>query len=178
MRIGTAISSAFKNTVLTVTARVLGKLTKTCNLATPFGMQTKPVGNWQCIYADTLNADNNPTIVGFINQNYSTQLQDGEVRLFAIDPADGTTEKSSVWLRNDGTVLIGKNRDPSLYTNFFVLYNELKEKLDALEAKLPHVHADPASGFTGGTLDPISHSPITYDIDFSNIRANHTKTDG
>ena len=158
---------------MTVTAMVLGKLVKTCNLATPFGEQSKPVGKWQCVYSDTLNADNKPTIIGFINQNYLPELQDGEKRFFAIDPADGITEKSNIHLRNDGTVLVGKNRDPSLYTNYFVLYNELKADLDDLKlAYNTHIHG-------GGTISGSTGVPSTLlSIDFSNIRAIHTKTDG
>lgn len=146
----------------------------------PYGSDSRPTQNTAVAYSTT-QIDGGEIIIGCLNKNRKAEI--GEHRLFCTDK-DGAY-KFSLWLRADGTILIGDSDEPGDYTNFSVSYNELKSDLDALKQSYnllvsafnTHMHA------TAGTGPPSPPTPIPGSIpvdpnstDFSNIKNEKIKT--
>lgn len=95
----------------------------------PYGEDSNPVKNSVGIYAPT-ELDGKEVCLGIMNKNAKSEL--GERRIFATD--ENGNFMFNMWLRADGTVLIGSSEVPAEYTNFAVKFNELKNGFDALKA--------------------------------------------
>jgi len=95
----------------------------------PYGEDSNPVKNSMGIYSPT-ELDGKEVCLGIMNKNAKAEL--GERRLYCTD-ANGDF-KFNIWLRADGTVLIGDSEIPANYTNFAVKYNELKIEYDKTKA--------------------------------------------
>jgi hypothetical protein len=146
----------------------------------PYGTDARCVKDTTVLYTTT-ERDGDEAIFGCLNKNRKSE--EGEHRLFCTD-ANGNF-KFNLWLRSDGTLLQGTSDIPSEYTNYAVMYNELKADLDAFKqshnslvnAFNSHMHA------TAGTGSPSPPTPIPTIIpvqpnttDFSNIKNEKIKT--
>lgn len=105
---------------------VMGKSdVRTAVEAGPYGTDSNPVKDMIALYGQS-ETTGKQYIIGYLNKN--RLAAGGEHRIFATD-ANGAF-KFNVWLRADGTILIGDSDDPTSYTNFVVKYNELKTEYD------------------------------------------------
>lgn len=142
----------------------------------PYGTDSNPIKDMQAIYATT-EMDGAEVVIGYLNK--SRLAEAGEHRIYATNATD--THKFSLWLRADGTALFGDSEIPADYTNFFVMFNELKTEFNELKGKYndlatkfnAHTHIySPGGGAPVPTAAPVSAaSQSTANID----NAKHTK---
>lgn len=147
----------------------------------PYGTDANPINKTAVIYMPTdFNGDE--CFIGCLNKNQKAEV--GEHRIFCTDK-DGAF-KFNIWLRSDGTYLMGTSDDPADYTNFATKYNESKTELDALKSTVndlvgkwntfagAYVPGGPALVGTPPTLAgqnvPVNNS------NFANIKNENIKT--
>lgn len=97
----------------------------------PYGEDSNPVKDSVGIYSHT-ELDGKEVCLGIMNKNAKAAL--GERRMYCTD--ENGNFMFNVWMRADGTVLIGSSEAPSDYTNFAVKYNELKLEYDKTKTYL------------------------------------------
>lgn len=103
--------------------------TRTAKQYGPYGFESNPIKGMIAIYSRT-ELDGSEAIIGYLNKNCTTGL--GESRVFSTD--ENGAFKFGIWLKSDGTALIGTSETPGSYTNFAVKYNELKQENDKLKS--------------------------------------------
>ena len=134
------------------------------NEVAPYGYDASPVNDIYAVYSNT-NTIGVPIIIGYFNKQQKAQT--GESRIFATDSTG--VFKYNVWLRADGTVLIGDSDEPSDYTNFLVKFNELKTGFDTLRTEVNsmvtvfNAHVHPASVPVLITATPQTSATATID---------------
>lgn len=137
--------------------------------ASNWGVDSCPISNTNAVYVST--ASNGVSfVVGYINTHQ--KAAEGETRFYSTNSSG--TFKFNVWLRADGTVLIGDSDTPASYTNFLTKFNELKTGFDQLKSDFnSHTHM-----YTPGALPPTPSAaptvPSTASIDSS--KATKIKT--
>lgn len=110
--------------------------TRTAKQYDPPGIDSNPIKDMVCIYGLT-ELDGSEVIIGYLNKNQLAAS--GEFRTFSTD--ENGTVKFNVWLKSDGTVLMGTSVTPAAYTNFAVKFNELKIEFNEFKAKFnAHTH--------------------------------------
>jgi hypothetical protein len=102
--------------------------TRTAKLYGPYGFESNPIKGVVILYSRT-EVDGKEAFVACLNKNCVTES--GESRIFSTD-TNGTL-KYNIWLKADGTVLMGTSNNPDAYTNFAVKFNELKTEFNALK---------------------------------------------
>lgn len=128
------------------------KSTYTAEEYAPHGTDARPPKNTTALFSTT-EAQGDEAMVGFLIVGRKAEI--GEHRIFSTDA--NRNFKFNVWLRADGTCLIGDSDNPSEYTEFATLANELKTKLEEIKTSInnnatiynAHTHLDPVSGSTG-----------------------------
>ncbi len=151
---------------LVVTA-IASKATFTAEDCGPFGLDACPIPGVLALYNDT-EKDGDEFFVGYLN--IDRKAESGEVRFYAKD-ANGNVV-FNIWLRADGTVLIGDADDPTAYTNFATKYNELKTGFDQLKADFnalvsifnSHVHGGVTTGAGASAVSPTPGTASTASI--------------
>lgn len=120
---GTAIASGIRR----VKTLVFGKsYTRNPTEIAPYGYDAAPIDGINSLYCDT--TVNGVTVtVGYVNTQQKATT--GESRIFATDSAGAF--KFNVWLKSDGTVLIGDSDVPSAYTNNLIKWTEFNSVLQA-----------------------------------------------
>jgi len=103
--------------------------TRTARQYGPYGIDSNPIKNRVALFTHT-QLDGADAILGVAN--FDNQADPGETRLFATDEAG--TFKFNIWMKADGTVLIGDNKVPASFTNFAVKYNESNAEIGKLKA--------------------------------------------
>jgi hypothetical protein len=115
-----------------------------------------------------------PIVIGYFNTQQKAAT--GESRIFATDSTGAF--KYNVWLKSDGTVLIGESDNPASYNNFLVKFNELKTGFDTLRTEVNsmvtvfNAHVHPSSVAISPTVT--SQTPATATINSS--KATKIKT--
>lgn len=94
-----------------------------------FGSDSRPPEGMTAIYIKS-QRDGDECIIGYLHKDRLAAV--GEHRIFATD-ADNVF-KFNIWLKSDGTGLIGDSDNPADYTNFAVKFNELKTEFNALKS--------------------------------------------
>jgi len=120
-KLGRRVLTMFNGNVNTVTAIPYG----------PYGEDSNPIENSIGAYSDT-ELNGKEICVGIMNKNAKAEL--GERRLYCTD--DSGNFKFNIWLRSDGTVLIGDSEIPSEFINYAVKYNEALTELNKMESTL------------------------------------------
>ena len=92
----------------------------------PWGYDGNPISNVNGVYCNTTTVGS-PVVIGYINNKQKAET--GESRIFATDNSGAF--KYNVWLRNDGTVLIGDSDNPSAYTNNLIKWTEFNSVIQA-----------------------------------------------
>lgn len=142
--------------------------TKEAKEAGPFGMDSNPTNGKVALFQRS-EVYGKYYVIGYLNTQQKSEV--GETRLFATD-ADGNF-KFNLWLRADGTVLIGDSDAPSEYANFATKFNELKTGFDALKADHntlvslynAHVHSGVTTGAGSSGPTPSQGTSSTASID-------------
>jgi len=161
LRVDSSILNKLKQRVM----KLLGaKAIYTAEDYAPHGTDSVAPKGTTAIYIKT-EADGDECVIGYLIKNRVAEV--GEHRLFSTD-ANGLF-KFNVWLRADGTVLMGDSENPATYANFAVKYNELATEFNELKTKFnalvssynSHVHpyvngTTPAA--TGTTATPATAS--------------------
>ena len=125
---GTALSNAKRK----IKAVLFGKDdVREASESMPWGYDGNPINGVNGVYCNTTTVGS-PVIVGYINNKQKAET--GESRIFATNSSG--TFKYNVWLRSDGTVLIGDSDTPASYTNFLTKFNELKTGFDLLRTEV------------------------------------------
>jgi hypothetical protein len=93
--------------------------------AAPFGIDSNPLKDMIALYAPTTEKGKT-VIIGYLR---ASQLKAaiGETRLYSTD--GNGTEKTFLWLKNDGTIEVGGS------TDFMVRYSKLEEAFNDLKDK-------------------------------------------
>jgi hypothetical protein len=122
---------------------------RTADPVAPYGIDSNPVNGMSAIYAPTADIEQ-AVIIGYINT--SVLADKGELRLYATD-ADQTV-KNYIWLKNDGTILIGGDADHMVrYSKLETAFNQLRTDHNTLVSKFNnHVHT--TAGGTGTPSGP------------------------
>lgn len=125
------ITDTFFNDLKQLVAKAIGgfRNTYTTEVYSEWGDDSRPIKEATAIRLLT-EADGDEAIVGYLLKNRKAEI--GEKRLYCTD--ENGVIKFVVWLRNDGTVLIGDSDVPSQYTNFGVKYNELLAEYNKTKA--------------------------------------------
>lgn len=111
-----------------VVTSVSSRNTLTAEEYGPYGNDSRPSKDTTAIYATTIR-DGDECIIGYLNNNRKSEI--GEHRLFCTDEAGNF--KFNVWLRADGTLLMGDSDIPAEYVNYAVMFNELKIEFDKFQ---------------------------------------------
>lgn len=116
------ITDTFFNNLKQLVAKGVGgfRTTYTTEVYSEWGDDSRPVKDTTALRVLT-EADGDEAIIGYLLKNRKAEI--GEKRLYCTD--ENAEVKFIVWLRKDGTVLIGDSDIPAQYTNFAVKYNEL-----------------------------------------------------
>lgn len=147
----------------------IAKDTRTAIESAPFGIDGNPIKGTRMIWART-EVDGAETILGVWNVNRVADT--GEARIFSMD-ADQNT-KFNFWCRAAGEGLIGDSDDPGDYTNYAVLFNELKTEFNKLKTDYnnlvttfnAHTHILTLSAGTGTAAPSVTQgSSNTSNID-------------
>lgn len=128
----------------------------------PFGDDSVPIEDKDLIalYAKT-GQKGKAVVIGYINRN--CVAGPGEKRLFSTDKSG--SEKTYLYLKNDGTIEVNGNSDN------FVTYKEFKAKIDQLKTLLnQHTH-------TGNLGAPTSPPVSPFQVDFSGTKSENVKTE-
>lgn len=144
----------------------------------PFGSDSNPPTGSTAIYART-EMDGKEVCIGVMSKEFLAES--GEHRIFSTDK--DVAFKFNIWLRADGTALLGDSNVPADYTNFAVKYNELKADMDEIKATMnsnaavfnAHTHILALSVGTG-TAAPSVTQEQNNNTDFSNIKNDKIKT--
>lgn len=123
------ISSSYNSLKQSVIKLSGAKNTYTAEEYGPFGADSRPPKGWAALYSVT-GADGDDAVLGYLNKDRLSEV--GEMRIFATD-ADGNF-KFNVWLRADGTVLIGGSSVPADYINYGVKFNQLETEFNKLKS--------------------------------------------
>lgn len=121
-------------------------MTRTGKQYGPPGFDGNPIEGMVALYTRT-EVDGAEVFIGWLNRDCLSEP--GEARVFSTD-ADGNF-KFTMWLRADGTVLIGDSKIPAAYVNFAVKYNELKTEYDKTKLYLTTLRT--ATGAIATALD-------------------------
>lgn len=147
----------------------------------PHGIDSRPIPGARGLYTTT-STIGKTYMLGYVNADRKAAV--GETRLYATD-ANGEV-KFNLWLRADGTVLMGDSELPAAYTNFAVKYNETKQEGDKMKATIndlvgkwnafaaAYVPGSPVTTGTPPTLAGQNVQPNTSD--FSLIKNDKIKT--
>ncbi len=134
-----------------------------------YGVDSNPVKNSIGAY-ETSEMDGKEACLGIMNTNAKAEL--GEHRLFCTD-AQGVF-KFNVWLRADGTALIGDSEVPAAYINWFVKYTELDTALQAMVVKVNTENAKIAAAI--GAIIPGLYTPVAVTVNIANAKNTKVKT--
>lgn len=121
----TEINKKFQLIIKSISAR----RTYTAPEYGPYGNDSRAIQNTSVAYSTT-QIDGAEIIIGCLKKNCKAEV--GEHRLFCTD-ADGNF-KFNIWLRADGTLLVGDSEIPADFINFGVKYNEAKTEIDKLKS--------------------------------------------
>jgi hypothetical protein len=120
-------------------------------------------------------------MIGVLNKDRKAEV--GELRIYCTD--ENGAFKFNIWLRADGTFLIGDSDTPEDYTNFAVKYNEAKQELDKVKTTLNELIQKwnafcasyvPGSPSTTGSPPTLSTSTVSANSsDFSLLKNAKTK---
>lgn len=164
------IASTAYNSLNQLVVKVRGaKAAYTAEQYAPFGTDARPPKDMTAIYGRT-EADGDDFVIAYLHKDLVAEI--GEHRIFSTD-AD-LAHKFSVWLRADGTLLMGTSKVPGDYTNFAVKFNELKEEFDKLKADHndlvskynSHTHVTTCgAGLGSAAATTTQDSPNTSNID-------------
>ncbi len=141
--------------------------------ANPFGFDSNPIANIRAAFSKT-DDKSVKVIVGYVNTDQRANV--GESRIFSTD--DSGELKFYVWLKNDGTLLLGGDAgNLARYQELETAFNQLKsDHNDLVNAFNTHMHATAATGPpvipTPGSGIPAS--PSTADI--TGAKINEIKT--
>lgn len=134
----------------------------------PYGLDSNPIKGMTAIYGRT-DKSGDDVIIGYLNQN---QLADvGEFRAYSTDSNGGL--KTSIWLKNDGTIEVGGNsnhlaRFEKLKEGFDKLVDDFNDHLTAFNSHMhPTAGTGPPSPPTPGAGIPAT--PSTASIDDAKI---------
>lgn len=143
---GSAIASGIRR----VKTLVFGKsYTRNPTEIAPYGYDASPIDGINSLYCDT--TVNGVTVtVGYVNTQQKAAT--GESRIFATDSAG--TFKFNVWLKSDGTVLIGDSDVPSAYTNNLIKWTEFNSVLQAYLTAQNAAITTAISGLGGAYVTP------------------------
>lgn len=136
--------------------------TRTAKQYGSYGLDSNPVKGIVALYGKT-ELDGAECILGYLNKNMLSDV--GEFRIFSTD-ADGGF-KFNLWLRADGTVLIGDSDAPADYINFLVNFNELKTEFDALKQSVNdliskfNTHTHPYVNVVTPAVTSVTTTPAT-----------------
>jgi hypothetical protein len=134
-----------------------------------YGEDTNPVKNSIGIYSDT-ELDGKEVCLGIMNKNAKAEL--GERRLYCTD-ANGNF-KFNIWLRADGTVLIGDSEAPASYVNYFVKYNELNAASQAQNTAI-NLEFTKIAAAINAIISGL-YTPVVINLDISASQADKVKT--
>lgn len=95
----------------------------------PYGVDSRPIKDIIAAYTRSAK-DGDDLIIGVLNKDRKAEV--GEIRLFSTNSSG--VLKFNVWLRNDGFMLAGASGEPADYTNFAVLFNEMKTEFNSLKS--------------------------------------------
>lgn len=173
--LSTIKGSRISNLIRLIKAQIFGlDDLREINEAMPYGVDSCPVSNTNGVFVNT-TSNGVSYVVGYVNKQQKATA--GEMRIYSTNSSG--VFKFNVWLKGDGTVLIGDSDTPASYTNFLTKFNELKTGFDTLKGDYNtfianynlHTHSN-----SGGTTTPPSPtgSPSTASIDSS--KATKIKT--
>lgn len=107
----------------------------------PYGYDTNPIAKAKAFLTKVLG-NGNDVVIGY--RNKQAKAEPGESRLYATDE-DGVV-KFNIWLRADGSILIGDSDNPAAYTKHFVQYEAFNT---VLQNYLTTLNTNIASGISG-----------------------------
>jgi len=163
-----AIGTSLVNGCRYIKAVVTGKSDVQETLqVTQFGIDSNPVDNINAVYANTL-VNNLPVALGIIYDSGKYNIAEkGETRLFSTS-GNGTL-MFNVWLRADGSILIGQSPTPSDYVNFLIKWNEFDTTMQAYLTDLNEAIAALATSAGGAYAPPTPP-------DFNSSKTDNIKT--
>jgi hypothetical protein len=175
--IGKILSAAIRGDFRLIQQEVFGKSARDAYEVASWGVDSVPVKGVDAAYCAT-NSINQPIVIGYVQKNRIAQV--GEFRAYSTDTSGAF--KFNVWVRADGTVLIGDSNSPSAYTDFLVKFNALKSGYDLLRTDLnnfvtifnAHVHSGVTTGPGASGPTPTPGTPSSASIDSS--KATKIKT--
>lgn len=152
--------------------------TRTAIEASPYGVDSNPVKDMVALYVKS-EVNGKESIVGYYNKQQLAEV--GEARIFSTNSTGAF--KFNVWLRADGTVLIGDSNSPAAYINNAVQFNELKVEFNELKAKFnslvtaynSHVHPY-VNGVTPAATSPTASQGTTSTANIDNAKNEKIKT--
>lgn len=133
-----------------------------------YGEDSNPVKNSIGAYIPS-EMDGKEICIGIMNQNAKAQL--GERRLYCTD-ANGNF-KFNIWMRADGTVLIGDSEVPADYVNFAVKYNELNTALQNQITAINAEHVKIAAAIAA--IIPGLYTPTTITLNITSAKNTKVK---
>lgn len=113
--------------------------------APPFGFDSVPTKNWIAVLSETMSNED-PVIIGYLNQNALSDLKEGESMIFNTD-ANGAIQ-GKIIMRNDATIQMLDGEDFAVrYTELEAAFNQLKSDFDNLVTTFnTHVHPGVTAG--------------------------------
>lgn len=135
----------------------------------PPGVDASPVKDAVAVYAETATSGKSISL-GVINKKQ--KAAPGEIRLYAVDA--GGNEVFNVWLKKDGTLLMGDSTNPLAYINFLVKHTQLNA---SLQTQATGINANlTAIAAAINAIVPGSYTPIPVTIDITSAKTSKIKT--
>jgi hypothetical protein len=135
---------------------------RTADAVAPYGIDSNPIKDASAVYAPTADMEQ-AVIIGYLNP--SAKAEKGELRLYSTNEAGD--EKTYVWLKADGTLLIGGNADNAVrYTPLNAGLQDLKTAINTELGKI-----QTAITSLGG-----SYAKLNVSVNISGAKINEVKT--
>lgn len=135
----------------------------------PAGVDASPIKDDIAVYAETATSGKSLSL-GIINKKQ--KAAPGEIRLYAVD-ASGN-EVFNVWLKGDGSILVGDSTNPAAYINFLVKHTQLNTSLQTLATGINNNLTAIAAGLNA--IVPGSYVPVPVSIDITSAKTSKIKT--
>lgn len=175
MIISKIISTAIEKGRLIV--KILGsgsKDIKTVFQLSQFGIETRPIKNYRCVYADT-GVKGEKVLLGLILNNAT--INEGETKIYSVD--SNGVEQIAIKMTNTGNIELGGNSDNlSRHSVLETQVHQLRDDFnDLVLAFNQHVHPTAAVGSPSPpTLVPDVIPATESEINISTAKINNVLT--
>lgn len=172
MIISKIISTAIEKGRLIV--KILGtgsKDIKTVFALTQFGIESRPIKNFRCVYANTGVKGEN-VLIGLILEN--STINEGETKIYSVNSLG--VEQNSIIITNTGNIEIGGNADNlSRHSILEAQVHQLRDDLNThIQNYNSHVHPGVLSG--GASTAVTTTLSTESEIDISTAKINNVLT--